>query len=83
MRLRAGRVAETVRLFLDSDRRLVCRGCRRGCGPGALDDQDDLAAGLAEVCQRLGLTRAQASALLESRYGLTRRRAYQLWLGKT
>ena len=36
----------------------------------------------AEVAQMksLGLSRAQASALLESRYGLGRRRAYELWL---
>jgi hypothetical protein len=30
--------------------------------------------------RRLGLTRAQAAALLEGRYDVTRRRFYQLWL---
>jgi 16S rRNA (cytidine1402-2'-O)-methyltransferase len=33
-----------------------------------------------ELMKALGLTRAQASALLASRYGLSRRRAYDLWL---
>jgi hypothetical protein len=28
----------------------------------------------------LGLTRAQAGALLEARYGISRRRAYAMWL---
>ncbi|HEX5370987.1 MAG TPA: 16S rRNA (cytidine(1402)-2'-O)-methyltransferase [Dehalococcoidia bacterium] len=32
--------------------------------------------------KRLGLTRAQATALLTSRHGTPRRRAYQLWLEK-
>jgi 16S rRNA (cytidine1402-2'-O)-methyltransferase len=42
----------------------------------------DESALLAEVQQmrELGLTRTQASALLESRHGLSRRRAYGLWL---
>jgi 16S rRNA (cytidine1402-2'-O)-methyltransferase len=37
---------------------------------------------LADVQQMrdLGLTRAQATALLQSRHGISRRRAYELWL---
>jgi len=34
------------------------------------------------LMRSVGLTRAQAAALLASRYGLSRRRAYALWLGK-
>jgi hypothetical protein len=30
--------------------------------------------------RRLGLSRSQATSLLTSRYGLSRRRAYELWL---
>ena len=32
------------------------------------------------VMRRLGLTRIQATALLQRRYGLSRRRLYRLWL---
>lgn len=39
----------------------------------------DLTADVRQM-KALGLTRAQASALLESRYGVNRRRVYELWL---
>jgi 16S rRNA (cytidine1402-2'-O)-methyltransferase len=35
------------------------------------------------LMRRLGLTRAQATALLDARHGLSRRRAYELWLDAT
>jgi 16S rRNA (cytidine1402-2'-O)-methyltransferase len=52
---------------------------------GALDpkrDQPDDEAVRAEVAsmKRLGLTRAQATALLSERYGLSRRSLYEMWL---
>jgi 16S rRNA (cytidine1402-2'-O)-methyltransferase len=46
------------------------------------EDEETLRDEVAEM-KRLGLTRAQASALLASRHGLSRRRAYQLWLEDT
>ena len=42
----------------------------------------DLAAEVAQM-KALALTRAQATALLASRHGLSRRRAYELWLAAT
>lgn len=43
--------------------------------------QDDLRREV-EVMRAAGLTQAQAAAILASRYGMERRRAYALWLGK-
>ena len=50
-----------------------------GEAAAAAPDDAAVAAEVAEM-KRLGLTRAQATALLMSRYGSSRRRAYELWL---
>ena len=50
-----------------------------GEAEGGASAETEAAAELAEM-RRLGLTRAQAMALLARRYGLSRRRLYELWL---
>ncbi len=54
-------------------------------GGGAAEekgDEVDKAALVDEIAEmkRLGLTQSQASALLGKRYGVNRRRLYELWL---
>ena len=59
---------------------LVIEASQEPSGP-ALDEaavREDVA-----LMRRLGLTRSQATALLDARYGLSRRRAYELWLEAT
>ena len=53
-----------------------------GADPNAKAAPSDEEAVRAEIAtmRRLGLTQSQASALLSERYGLQRRRLYELWL---
>src|SRR5581483_9255788 len=51
------------------------RGARPKTGAGA----EDLAAEV-RLLREAGLSRAQAAALMQARYGLPRRRLYDLWL---
>ena len=53
-----------------------------GADPNAKAEPADDDAVRAEIAamRALGLTQSQASALLSERYGLPRRRLYELWL---
>jgi 16S rRNA (cytidine1402-2'-O)-methyltransferase len=58
---------------------LVVEGAESEANADQAHDEDAIMADVA-VMRGAGLTRAQASALLESRWGLSHRRAYDLWL---
>jgi 16S rRNA (cytidine1402-2'-O)-methyltransferase len=58
---------------------LVIEGAENAAPKDRAQDEDAIKADVA-VMRGAGLTRVQASALLESRWGITRRRAYDLWL---
>jgi 16S rRNA (cytidine1402-2'-O)-methyltransferase len=61
---------------------IVIEGQQATTRPLPADNNQAAAAKEVELMKDLGLTRAQAAALLASRYGLSRREAYALWLGK-
>jgi 16S rRNA (cytidine1402-2'-O)-methyltransferase len=76
----AGTAAEALTHFTEPRGEIVI--IIEGGEAGAMSALSDAEALRREVAtmRRLGLTRRQASALLAERYGLNRRRLYELWL---
>jgi 16S rRNA (cytidine1402-2'-O)-methyltransferase len=75
-----GRAAEALEHFTEPRGEIVLLIEGSEAGVKATPSDNDAVRGEIATMKRLGLTQAQASALLSGRYGLPRRRLYELWL---